>query len=391
MNTIQRGIVLLLRSGITGEYLKLPEGFTLEEALPILKKHSVIPLAYQGAVNCGLDQKDQSMQMMLMVSYRNLMIHEKQVRTLERLFAIFEERGIPFLPVKGCNIKKLYPKPELRPMGDADILIRQEDYAQIRPIMEDMNFTQSEDTSHVYVWKNNDLLVELHKSLVDEREGGYYAYYGTGWDFAVPGETSRYHMRPEDAYIFTFVHFAKHYRSSGIGCRHMMDLYVYHRKMPELDMTYIRRELKKLELWTFHENVMNTLQVWFENRQEDAKTELITEFVFSSGNWGQFETKFLSRAIRGEGEVGTIKHAGAKTVVRTIFPTYRTMAFENPLLRKCPALLPVYWVRRWILILTVRRKSISGKLRILKQVNDTAVNAHKEALLAVGLVLDRKK
>ena len=49
MNTLETGIMRLLRSGITGEKLQLPEGFSLEEALPILKKHSVISLAYQGA------------------------------------------------------------------------------------------------------------------------------------------------------------------------------------------------------------------------------------------------------------------------------------------------------------------------------------------------------
>ena len=113
--------------------------------------------------------------------------------------------------------------------------------------------------------------------------------------------------------------------------------------------------------------------------------------MFSSGNWGKLETRFLSRAIGGEGNPGTIKHAGAKTILRTIFPSYRYMAYENRMLRKFPILLPIYWVRRWIIILTVRRKSIPQKLHLLKNVNNTAVNSHKEALLAVGLVLDREK
>lgn len=99
------------------------------------------------------------------------------------------------------------------------------------------------------------MLVEQHKYLVDKREGGYYSYYETGWDLAVPDEATRYSMRVEDAYIFTFVHFAKHCRSSEIGCRHMVDLYVYRRAIPELDMGYVCKELKRLGLWTFHKNV----------------------------------------------------------------------------------------------------------------------------------------
>lgn len=129
----------------------------------------------------------------------------------------------------------------------------------------------------------------------------------------------------------------------------------------------------------------------FENGEEDAGIELVTEFIFSSRNWGKLEIKFLSRAIRGEGNPGTIKHVRIKSIWRTVFPSYRYMAYENRLLRKVPVLLPLYWVRRWIIIHTVRRKSVLKKLQLLKNVDDTTINSHKEALLAVGQVLDWEK
>ena len=391
MNTLQKGIALLLRSGITGEKLPLPEDFSLEEALPVLKKHSVIPLAFQGAVNCGQDQNNPAMQKMLFVSYRNLMTHEKQMRALEKLLVTFETQSIPILPVKGYNIKKLYPKPELRPMGDADILIREEDYSQIRPIMENLGFTQIEDSTHVYTWKHDDLLVELHKCLVDQKDADYHAYYGSGWRLAVPGEGSLHYMRAEDEYIYLFVHLAKHYRDCGIGYRHMVDLYVYRRKVKDLDMSYVRGELEKLRLWDFYENIMDTLQVWFEDGKENPRTELITEFVFHSGNWGMMETSYLNKALKAGGKGESVKNAGIKTAWRILFPSYETMAYDQKLLRQWPILLPIYWVGRWIRILTVQRKTIWGKLRILKQVDDDSVNSHRDALLAVGLLQNRKE
>ena len=337
MNDIQKGITLLLRSGITGESLSLPEGFSLEEAFPVMKRHSIVSLAYQGAVNCGLDQTEPVMQKMLMHSLRVLMVHEKQARGVETLFAAFREAGIPFMPVKGCNIKKLYPKPEHRPMGDVDILIHLEDYPRIRPIMEQLGFSQIADTTHVYEWRSEALLVELHKSLVNESERDYYAYYDTGWQLGVPEEGSRFGLSREDAYIFTFVHFAKHYRGSGIGCRHVVDLYVCRKAWPDLDMVYVRGELEKLRLWIFHENVQRVLDTWFADGDPDPVTELITACVFSSGNWGTLEAGVYASESRKT--CGQVRNSRFKAWIRAFFLPYETLAYNYPLLRRIPVLL----------------------------------------------------
>ena len=49
------------------------------------------------------------------------------------------------MPLKGCNMKALYPSPELRVMGDADILIRVEQYDRIRPIIQSLGFEEYGD------------------------------------------------------------------------------------------------------------------------------------------------------------------------------------------------------------------------------------------------------
>ena len=54
MNATHKGIITLLRSGVTGEKLLLPTDFSLEDAFVLMQRQSVIPLAYQGAMNCGV-------------------------------------------------------------------------------------------------------------------------------------------------------------------------------------------------------------------------------------------------------------------------------------------------------------------------------------------------
>ena len=140
MNTIEKGIITLLKSAVTGEAYPLPESFSLEAAGGIIQRQSLVPLAFQGAYNCKLLDQSELMQSYQLKYYQYLMKSEHQMRALERIFQAFEENGIEYMPLKGCNMKKLYPKPELRPMGDADILIHTDQHEKISTIMRKLGF-----------------------------------------------------------------------------------------------------------------------------------------------------------------------------------------------------------------------------------------------------------
>ena len=156
-------------------------------------------------------------------------------------------------------MKQRYPKHEFRPMADADILIREEQYEQIRPLMRQLGFYEGVESNHEYIWDSVSLHVELHKRLVPSYNKDYYAYFGDGWRLATGHKGTRFFMTPEDEFIYLFVHLAKHYRDGGVGCRQMVDLWVQRRSFPGLDEDYLRRELRKLHLLEFYDNVHKTL------------------------------------------------------------------------------------------------------------------------------------
>ena len=385
MNVTQKGITILLRSGITGEKLQLPADFSLEEAFGILRRQSMAPLAYEGAVQCGVPAENPVMQKMLMICYQNLMQHELQMRAVNRILEAFEANKIPHMPVKGCNMKKLYPKPELRAMGDADILIHPQDHGRIRTVMTALGFDFLSENDHVFEWNSKDLYVELHKSLVPVDDEDYYAYYNTGWQLAVQGSGYRHDLSTEDAYIFIFTHFARHYRRGGIGCRHVVDLFVYRRAFPNMDMDYIRRELTKLHLQEFHENVLRMLDVWFLGVDQDETTDLITAFIFSGGNWGTMEAETYSREVKKARKTGAVKNTVLKSALTTFFPPISQLSYRYTIIRKCPWLLPIIWVVRWVDILLFRPQKIRKRVHILQTINNEKVLSHQQALEAVGL------
>ena len=126
MTTTQQSIITLLKSAITGEPYPLPDDFDLAAIYPQVKKHHMDALLYEGAVRCGIPRKDPVMQELFQRYCRSLLVSEGQMGEVARIFAAFDAAGIDYLPLKGVNMKPRYPKPELRSMGDADILIRTE-------------------------------------------------------------------------------------------------------------------------------------------------------------------------------------------------------------------------------------------------------------------------
>lgn len=391
MNAAQRGVITLLRSGITGEKLTLPEGFDLAKAYEGLCRQSVAPLAYYGALNCGMSKTDPVMQKLFALYYSALVRSEKQIRTLETLFSLLEEQGIGFVPLKGCNMKKLYPTHELRSMGDADVLIRVEQYPKIKEIMEKLGYQAVMESDHELVWKTDQLLLELHKRLIPSSSDDYFSYYGDGWQVAKQAEDNRYIMSHEDAFIYLLTHFAKHYQGSGIGSRHMTDIWVYLKACPNMDKGYLHQELTKLHLWEFYENLHRTVLAWFEDGAHDEKTEWITSVIFAGGSWGNAKNSVLSETVKGMQNTGSAQKGKWQWFIQLVFLPMKKMRFRYPILQKCPILLPVYWVVRWLDILIHRRRNIKKNYEQLQDTSAPEIEAYARSLEFVGLGFERTK
>ena len=236
MNALHRGVITLLRSAITGERLALPEGFSMEEADQLIRSQSLLPLAYQGAYNCGVSMQTQLMQKYQQMYYSILLSNEKQMWEIQKLFQAFEESGIDYLPVKGCNLKALYPRPEMRQMGDADVLIREAQYEAICELLQKSGFAEGVQSCYERAWKKPELYLELHTQLLPSAEKDLCRYFGNGWERAQHSSGHRYDLSVEDAYVFVFTHMTKHFRFCGIGARQLIDIHVYRKAYPEMEL-----------------------------------------------------------------------------------------------------------------------------------------------------------
>lgn len=384
MNTTYRGIITLLKSAITGEQLTLPEGFSMEDADALITAQSLAPLAYQGAFRCGISKESELMRGYKEKYLSALFLNERQMQAVKQILRAFEDNGIEYMTLKGCNMKQLFPQPEMRMMGDADILIRVEQYDKIRPIMEGLGYSEGEDYSHVRDWYGKDLYLELHKCLFPEDEKDFYPYFGDGWNMAVKQEGCRYALRPEDEYVFLFTHMTKHYRGGGIGSRQFLDLYVFRRAHPQMDEEYIENKMDRIHLLEFYRNTRNLLDVWFADRAPDAKTDHMTQYIMENGNWGDADTQFYSEQLKQSAGAEELHNTKLTALWRAVFLPMQIMRRRYPPLVKYPWLYPVFCVVRWVRLI-FNPNLVHKRMSTVNRMTDEKVNARKQALNFVGL------
>ncbi len=386
MTEQQRALITLIKSALTGEAYTLTDNSALTEAFQVAVRHGVDVMAYYGALNCGIDKDSEWMRGELMRVFQSLSVSETQMAEVRRVTDVFEARGIDHMPLKGALLKSLYPKAEMRRMGDADILINCEQYETIREIMSELGYTEKYESDHELAWDKKPVHIELHKRLIPSYNKDYYSYYGDGWRLAkhTDGYSFRYGMDAEDEMIYLFTHFAKHYRDAGIGIRHLVDLWVFRNHHPELNETYISDELQKLQLLEFYDNVVWTLQVWFEDRSEDDVTDFITNVIFSSGEYGRSQASNLSSAVKSSKTEKSAEAIKRKRIFKLLFPKYADMKKKYPFLAKAPFLLPIMWLVR-IFDQMFRFKKIRRFVDNKLSFSDNEVSEYQQSLNYVGL------
>jgi hypothetical protein len=387
MNTIQMGTVALLKSAVLQQSCPLPADFDLEAAYPALKRHHMDALLYEGAVLCGISKELPVMKRLFQSYCRSLMASEGQMGEVHRLTETFDSNGIDYMPLKGCKMKALYPKPELRIMGDADILIRMEQYGKIVPIMEALGFRPGVESDHELQWFGKSLFVELHKRVIPSYNKDFYAYFGEGWQLAKRRSGTCYGMEQEDEMVYLFTHFAKHYRDGGIGCRHLVDLWVFRGAHPDMAEETIKAALDKIQLREFYENICRLIDVWFTDAPGDEKMDFITDYLFASGSWGTKENHIASSGVKDQGGKKGGRLARISYIFRIVFAGVDTLKYKYTILQKAPWMLPLVWLYRpfYKLFSGTERKSLGHHKTNLRILSPETVRSRQEALQYVGL------
>ena len=362
MNITQKTVISLIKSALYKEKTVLPEEFDYNEFKAIVDRQNISGLMYFGLYHSGIEipkwltvKFQVNMGLLENLWYKNNEIQES-----------LKKEGIEYIPLKGIVLKDLYPSPYMRQMSDVDILIHEKDHkTKIRPIMLSLGYTEGIESDHELHWIKDRQLIEFHKRIIPSYNKDFYRVIGDGFEWIKDHE-----------YEYIFTHFAKHYRDSGIGISHLVDLEILREQATD-------KGLKELHLDKFYDNVQRTLDCWFKDREFDDVTARITDTIFKSGEYGTKATSLKSRNLKKINAAnGDAKTARTKDFMRLIFPPYSAMKMRNPVLKKLPVLLPFFW--SWRIICSPFKGRIGDVYRENRSIT-TEDLSYKEELNAVGL------
>ncbi len=263
----------------------------------------------------------------------------RQEHYATELFSALRAKGIPYAPLRGYAMRKLYAKGTLRMSDNVDVLCRPEHREEVAGILLSYGFRrevpgETEDhyildhvTFHIYT------NLKMYHDSVEQ-------YYRDVWDKMVTQDGVEYAFRPEDFYVYQMTAMEQQFAVGGVGIRSVTDLAILKKTYPDLDWEYIRHELAVIGVLGFSESMEKLADVWFFGGQIDDDTLLLGKFIAGFGTPEYAELMYAAEtAERSERDK-------QKYRTRRFFLPYRVMKMRYPVLRKCGFLLPAFWVGR---------------------------------------------
>jgi hypothetical protein len=328
--------------------------------------------------------------------YRYLTVDANQQEAIGVIRIAFGSQNIPHIFLKGAYLKRLYPYPYIRSMGDIDVLVPSEHQNSAGKTLQAIGYTLiSEGPTHDQYEKGK-VHVEVHPQVDRHFDPLHQKALEGLWDRAIPEESMGYRLEVIDLGIYLLAHLAKHFRFSGIGMRQILDIGMWENHIREtVSLDLLKNRLETAGLWRFFLTLSWLNQRWFEISplfsepacdlgREDL--EEIETFLLASGVHGKAEgfNTTLPRVSSEARNHPSGKHPQARVFFRSVFPKREDLVFTYRYLEKHPGLLPWAWISRWFRLLFLQPRRTWKKIREFR-IPDREVSEKAALFQKIGL------
>lgn len=278
--------------------------------------------------------------------YKAVTRYEQMRYEISRMAEVFEQEGIPYLPLKGAVMREYYPEPWMRTSCDIDILVHESDLKRaIDSLKRSLSYKQTGRTAHdVSLNAGSRAHIELHYGTIEnDRAGESGAVLSHIWDHASPVDGTFRCVLDDAMFAFYHIaHMAKHFEDGGCGVRPFLDLWILNSRVP--DKSARNALLEQGGLLKFAEVCDRLAGIWFGDGQPDDLTAALQNYILSGGMYGSIENMV---AVQKNQNGGRIRY-----IFRRLFLPYDRLRNIYPVLKKHKWLTPVMEVRRWIKMIT---------------------------------------
>lgn len=244
---------------------------------------------------------------------------------------LMRKNNIPHVFLKGMASASYYQSPEVRVLGDVDVLVEERYLTLLEKVLGESGFSSEKDQEgiHVAFHRPPNSNWEIHRDVNGIPNGRVgekcREYLADIIETAVVIDTVYGKIRVPDTFhhgLVLLLHTASHLTAEGIGLRHLCDWAVFYASLSEKEFTFLFEEkLKACGLWRFACILTLTCmsylhapeRVWAGEADEVLLESLISD-ILNGGNFGKKDEdryrqiKYISnRGERTIDEKGTLR------------------------------------------------------------------------------------
>ena len=217
----------------------------------------------------------------------------------EQLLKLFNDNHMPCVIIKGAAAAMYYPHPDLRTMGDVDVLVKREDIDKAAGIMESNGYSLTYEKDHVYHHYNYEkdrISFELHRRLPvilnsDERR---LVLFEEGIDNREWHETEgfRFPTLPKTLNGLVLIFHIEQHLREGLGLRQIIDWMMFVNSLNKTEWQEMVAKLREtgMERLAFTVTAMCQKHLGLRHIVEEDSSypcEELLDFIMEKGNFGR--------------------------------------------------------------------------------------------------------
>ena len=369
----------LLRNEIDGQTLPDNIEYDAERLIALSKKHDLAHLVSDALIRNGLIT-DLYKDFRKIRKQKLLAIYRDANRTdfYEEVKKLLSQAKIEFVPMKGILVKELYPESWMRSSCDLDILIHDKDIERATSVLIEGGLTTDNKINYhdVSFFKDKNHL-ELHFNICEDNKQ-FDKLLNEVWNYTVA--VGEYESRETNVFfVFHHIaHMAYHFLSGGCGIRPFIDLRLMRKKGFYSDNELIAL-LNECGLKPFYDAVCDLTDVWFGDKEHTELTKAMSDYIICGGVYGNVDNGSTAGVARNKG-------SKIKYMTGMAFPSYESMCFVYPTLKKHKILLPFCYIHRlFSKLFGKERRRVRARIKNIKSSQDSNIKEVKVLLHDLGI------
>lgn len=364
MNREEKYLISICNAYLNRQTLNLDKSVDYSRLFSVCREQNLIAVAFSVIKNAANKDIVPSDIYSLFENgfYETIMRFDDQTKVMTQLDDALCKNKIRHVFFKGAEIRTYYPVPEVRAMGDIDVLIDEKNRDLTKQTLLNSGFEIKNANGPVFDYIKDGVLIEVHTKIISGKVGNSNAENGF-LDAVNYAEFDEYRGKFDPSYHFAYLitHIAHHFWFYGAGIKLILDLAVMERKF-DIDYDEVLAFLDNIGLCEFAKLILTVCNKWFGSGKDyGIDTSMTEEFLSSFGAFGNANRNTAAVVERKELESGK-KPSKFKTKLRLLFPSYTKMK-DLPYIKFIngrPCLLPLAWICRIFYNLKHRRDFVAS-------------------------------